>query len=120
MASRRCSAVAVLAIIRRTVWLRNAGTSLSRTMMRMRPCCKSAIPNGGADQPMSTWPVIVWVKVEDGLPVAIGLACAPNSRLNASTARLVDEPLVEYAMVLPLASLMLLMGDAAGTYQNRS
>ena len=40
--------------------------------------------------------------------------------MNASTARFVDEPLVEYAMVLPPASFMVLMGDAAGTYQNRS
>src|SRR6185437_4932411 len=97
-----------------------AGTSLSRTMMRMRPCCSASTPKGGDDQPMSTWPDIVCVNVDAGLPVATGFACTPNSRMKARTARFVDEPLVEYAIVFPAASLMLLIGDAAGTYQKRS
>src|SRR4029077_1465368 len=58
--------------------------------------------------------------VDAGLPVATGFANTPNSRMKARTARFVDEPFVEYAIVLPPASLMLLIGDAAGTYQNRS
>ena len=42
------AAVAVLVIISRTVWLRKAATSLSRTIRRMRPCCKASTPNGGS------------------------------------------------------------------------
>ena len=39
------------------------------------------------------------VKVEDPLPVAIGFALSLNSSMKARTTLLVDDPLVEYAMV---------------------
>src|SRR6266568_3878608 len=53
-----------------------------------------------------------------GLPVAIGLApVSLNSSTKARTTELVDEPLVENAMLWPLASLMVLIGDEALAYQ---
>ena len=73
------------------------------------------MPKGGDDQPMSTCPVMVCVNV-DAVPPWRRAACTLNLRMKASTARLVDELVVEYAMVFPVASLMLLIGDA-GTYR---
>jgi NitT/TauT family transport system substrate-binding protein len=36
-----------------------------------------------------------------GLPVAVGLAATPNCFINANTIRLVDDPVLENAMLLP-------------------
>src|SRR5439155_4035379 len=55
-----------------------------------------------------------------GPPVAVGLALRSYCLMNAVTIPWVDEPLVEYAIVLPSVSLSDLMGEVAGTYQYRS
>src|SRR5262245_18904469 len=89
--------------------------------MRILPSWISFRPNGGAAQPMSTWPLITAVSVPGGLPVAVGLALVPSSSTNAITMLLELDPLVEYAMVLfAVASFRLLIGDSAFTYQYRS
>src|SRR5512132_4666346 len=77
-------------------------------------------PNGGADQPTSTCPDITCVSVDDGLPVATGVAFKSYCFMNAVTMPLVDEPFVEYASVLPAVSFSDLMGESLRTYQNRS
>src|SRR5712692_9913957 len=77
-------------------------------------------PNGGPAQPTSTWPDITWVRVEGGLPVATGLALRSCCLMKAVTMAWVEAPLVEYAMVLPLASCKVLIGESDRTYQNRS
>src|SRR5438552_11578081 len=60
------------------------------------------------------------VSVGAGPPVAVGLALRSYCFMNAVTTPCVDEPLVEYAIVLPSVSLSDLMGEVAGTYQYRS
>src|SRR5580692_4310597 len=118
MAAWRRSSTAALVIKSRLVWLRISGMSLPRAMILILPSSSAWMPNGGVAQPTSIWPDITCVKVGGGPPVATGLAAArPYSLMMASTIAWVDEPTVEYAMVAPLASLMVLIGDAAGTYQ---
>ena len=63
----------------RTVCPRSEGTSLPRAMMRILPSLISFMPNGGAAQPISIWPVITGVSVPGGPPVAVGFALAPSS-----------------------------------------
>src|SRR5690349_12908220 len=109
-----------LTMIARTVWSRSDGISLPRAMMRILPSLISLMPNGGADQPMSIWPVITCVKVAGGPPVAVGFALVPSSCTNATTMLFELDPLVEYAIVLDaVASFKLLIGESAFTYQNR-
>ena len=86
-------------------------------MILILPCSRASTPNGGIDQPTSTCPLIVWVKVGVGLPVATGLTVTPFSLARPSTMRLLDEPVVEKATVLPAASLKDFIGEADGTYQ---
>src|SRR5437762_6086815 len=89
-------------------------------MIRILPSSSCCMPNGGADQPTSICPDITCVSVGAGPPVAVGLALRSYCFMNAVTTPCVDEPLVEYAIVLPSVSLSVLMGEAAGTYQYRS
>src|SRR5262249_46995107 len=102
------------------VWLRMAARSLARAMMRMRPSSSGLRLNRATDQPTSTWRVITWVMVALTSPVATGLALSPYSSMKRSTAILVEEPAVEYAMVLSLASRIDCTGESATTYQNNS
>jgi hypothetical protein len=57
------------------------------------------------------------VSVTDGLPVAIGFAVSLNSSMKARTMLCVDEPLVEKAMVCPLVSCSVLIGEDVLAYQ---
>src|SRR5262245_65183965 len=77
-------------------------------------------PIGGADHPTSIWSDITWVNVAGGPPVAIGLALRSYCLMKAVTMPCVDEPLVEYAMVLPAVSVSDFTGESDFTYQNRS
>src|SRR5262245_833305 len=86
----------------------------------MRPWSIRSRPIGGADQPTSIWSDITAVSVAGGPPVATGLALRSYCLMNAVTTPCVDEPLVEYAMVLPSVSLSDLIGESPFTYQNRS
>ena len=117
-ASRRLLSTSALTMSTRMVWPLSEAASLPRAMMRILPSRSSCRPNGGADQPMSTWPVITWVKVPGGPPVAVGLALTPRSLTKASTVLWEVEPLVEKAIVfLSVASLSDLIGESARTYQ---
>src|SRR5512144_2989238 len=89
-------------------------------MMRIFPSSSCCRPNGGADQPTSIWPDITCVRVGAGPPVAVGFALRSYCLTNAVTIPCVDEPLVEYAIVLPSVSFSDLIGELAGTYQYRS
>src|SRR5690349_24892092 len=60
------------------------------------------------------------VSVDDGLPVATGFAFRLYCLTKAVTMPFVDEPFVEYAIVLPSVSFSVLIGESARTYQNRS
>src|SRR5436309_10269133 len=114
-----CS-VCTLVMFRRTVCPLNTDASLPLAMMRIlrsSSCCK---PNGGADQPTSICPDITCVSVEGGPPVATGFAFKSYCFMNAVTMPCVDDPLVEYAIVLPSVSLSDLIGDVAAAYQNKS
>src|SRR5678816_3758405 len=108
------------AISSRTVWPLNTVASLPLAMMRIFLSSSWSRPNGGADQPTSTWPDITCVSVDDGPPVATGFAFRSNCLTNAVTMPFVDDPFVEYAIVLPSVSFSDLIGDVAGTYQKRS
>src|SRR5436190_13322436 len=114
-----CSACA-LAISSRTVWPLNTSASLPLAMMRIFFSSSWSSPNGGADQPTSTWPDMTCVSVDDGPPVATGFAFTLNCLTNAVTMPFVDDPFVEYASVLRSVSFSDLIGDVAGTYQKRS
>ena len=105
-----CS-VCVLVISRRTVWPLNAAASLPLAMMRICFASSWSSPNGGADQPTSICPDITCVSVGAGPPVAVGFALRSYCLTNALTMPCVDEPLVEYAMVLPSASFSVLIGE---------
>ena len=85
--------------------------------MRMALSSICLKPNGGEAQPTSTWPDMTAVSVADGLPVAVGFAFRPNSLMKASTIEWVEEPLVEYAMVLPSVSCSFAMPDSVFAYQ---
>ena len=63
--------------------------------IRIFPSLISRRPNGGAAQPMSTWPDMTAVSVAAGPPVAVGFAFAPSSLMNATTMLFELEPLVE-------------------------
>src|SRR5215471_15384181 len=88
--------------------------------MRIFPCARLSMANGGADQPISICPDITCTNVAAGVPVATALMSTPAWRINAMVARLDDEPTAEKAMVLPTASFNERIGDWLGTYQNRS
>src|SRR4029079_6291310 len=103
-----------------TVCPLNTAASLPLATTRIFFSSSWSRPNGGADQPMSTWPDITVVSVDDGLPVATGLAFSLYCRMNAVTMPFVEDPLVEYAIVLPSLSCSDLIGESARTYQNRS
>ena len=79
----------------RIVCPRTSGASFARATMRIAPSSICLKPNGGEDQPTSICPDMTWVRVADGLPVAVGFAFRPNSLMKASTIECVDEPLVE-------------------------
>src|SRR5256885_716739 len=70
MASCLLFKASALTMIVRTVCPRSEGTSLPRMRMRILPSLSSFTPNGGAAQPMSTWPDITCVSVAAGPPVA--------------------------------------------------
>src|SRR5580700_6770892 len=99
MASLRLARASVLATRTRMVWPRTSVASVARAITRVLPSSISLRPNGGEAQPTSTWSVMTAVRVDDGLPVAIGLALSLNSSMKARTTLLVEEPLVENAMV---------------------
>ena len=61
----------------------------------MRPVSSASSMRGGAVQPMSTWPLMTWVKVGGGLPVAVGFTVTPAILASAMTMTCVDEPVVE-------------------------
>src|SRR5690349_1834762 len=111
-----CS-VCTLVMFKRTVCPLNTVASLPLAITRIFPsssCCK---PKGGAAQPTSIWPDITCVNVAGGPPVATGLALRSYCLTKAVTIPCVDEPLVEYAMVLPSVSLSDLTGEPDCTYQ---
>jgi len=82
-------------MIVRTVWPLSEGTSLPRAIMRILPSFISCRPNGGADQPTSTWPDITAVSVAAGPPVLVGVPLAPSSLTKATTMLFDEDPLVE-------------------------
>jgi hypothetical protein len=51
--------------------------SLPRPTMRILPCSSSDTPNGGTLWPTLIWPLITWVSVAAGLPVATGFILMP-------------------------------------------
>ena len=82
------------------------------------PSSISFSPNGGEAQPTSTWSVITAVMVAAPLPVDIALALVrPFSLMKARTTLSVEEPAVEKAMVWPLRSFSVLIGDEVLTNQ---
>ena len=89
------TSVSGLVMTRRMVVPRTSGASLARATMRIAPSSICLKPNGGDDHPTSICPDITWVRVDDGLPVAVGFAFRPKSFMKASTTEWVDEPLVE-------------------------
>ena len=50
-----------LARLARMVWFCRSLASLARATMRILPSLTSLSANGTTDQPMSIWPVMVWV-----------------------------------------------------------
>ena len=66
---------------------------------------------------MSICPDITWVSVGAGPPVATGFAFRLYCFTNAVTMPCVEEPLVEYAIVLPSVSLSDLIGESDLAYQ---
>src|SRR4030081_3374348 len=65
--------------------------------------------HGAHPQPTSTCPVMTWVVVAAGLPMATALALRPSSLMKARTTLWVEAPLVEKAMVLPSVSFIVLI-----------
>src|SRR6516162_10097359 len=63
---------------------------------------------------------MVWVIVAAMLPVEVGLAESLYWAMSASRAAWLEEPVNEYATVLPLKSSIRRMGEFTGTYQYRS
>src|SRR5439155_27263547 len=114
-----CSAC-TLVISSRTVCLLSAVASLPLATIRIFPSSSCCSPKGGADQPTSICPDITCVSVAGGPPVATGFAFKSNCFMNAVTIPCVDEPFVEYAIVLPSVSLSDLIGEFAAEYQNKS
>src|SRR5215472_6840662 len=99
IASLRLARASVLATMTLMVWPRTRAESVARATTRVLPSSISLRPNGGDAQPTSTWSVMTAVSVDDGFPVAIGFTLSLNSSMKARTMLLVDEPLVENAMV---------------------
>ena len=117
MASRRFCRLLTLVMFTRTLRVRKDATSLPVAMMRILPSSARSRPNGAAPKPTSTWPVMVWVMVAAMLPVDVGLAVSLYCAISASRPAWLDEPVNEYATVLPLKSSMRAIGELAGTYQ---
>src|SRR5215471_4298877 len=118
MASFRLASASVLATMTRMVWPRTSAESVARATTRVLPSSISFRPNGGDAQPTSTWSVMTAVSVDDGLPVAIGFTFNLYSSIKARTMLLVDEPLVEYAMVfLSVRSVSFFTGEDVLAYQ---
>src|SRR5262252_2326614 len=117
IASLRLASAPALATMVRMVWPRTMAASVAWATRRIFPLSISLSPNGGADQPTSTWSVMTWVRVADGFPVGTGVAVKLNSLMNARTTLSVDEPFVENAIVCPLVSCSVLIGDDAFAYQ---
>src|SRR3954453_11310891 len=88
--------------------------------VRIRCSCNAPRAKGAADHPMSICPVMAWVNVLVGVPVATGLMSTPDCLISLRTARFDDEPRAENAMVLPAASFNDLIGESAFTYQKIS
>src|SRR5216683_6132115 len=99
IASLRLVSASALATRTRMVWPRTNVASVARATTRVLPSSISLRPNGGEAQPTSTWSVMTAVRVDDGLPVAIGFTFSLNSSMKARTTLLVDDPLVENAIV---------------------
>src|SRR6187549_1688454 len=100
-------------MLTRTVWPLNTFASLPLAITRIAPSSNCLRPNGGAAQPTSICPDITWVRVDDGLPVAVGFAFRSNCFMYAVTMPCVDDPLVEYAIVLPSVSFSVLIAELA-------
>src|SRR3979490_2776903 len=114
----RFTSASALATTVRMVCPRTSAASVALATTWILLSSSSFRPKGGADQPLSACTVLTAASVEPGLPVAIGLALVSlNSSMKARTTELVDDPLVENAMVWPLASLMVLIGEEALAYQ---
>src|SRR5438045_2854329 len=111
--------VGAVATSSRTVCPLNAAASLPLAITRILPSSSCCSPNGGAAHPMSICPDITCVSVPEGLPVAVGFAFRSYCFMNALTMPCVDDPLVEYAIVLPSLSFSDLIGEVDGTYQYR-
>src|SRR6185436_5946151 len=116
---RVCS-VCVFVISRRTVCPLKIEASLPLAMTRILLSSSCWSPKGGADQPTSIWFDITCVRVGAGPPVAVGFALRSYCFMNAVTMPCVDDPLVEYEIVLPSVSFSVLIVEVAGTYQKRS
>src|SRR5258708_32620136 len=118
IASLRLASASALATRTRMVWPGTSVASVARAITRVLPSSIALRPNGGEAQPTSTWSVMTAVRVDDGLPVAIGFALSLNSSMKARTTLLVDDPLVENAMVfLSVRSVSLFTGDEVFAYQ---
>src|SRR5262245_27207845 len=108
-------------MLTRIVWLRSSVASRARATMLIFFSWISRSANGGVAQPMSIGPVITLVSVPGSPPVAVGRAFEPAWLSNASRIRFDDEPGEENAIVFfSVASLRLLIGLSARTYQNSS
>src|SRR5258708_8036410 len=115
--SLRCASSVALAMTRRTVWRSSEGSSDAFAITRVLPASAMSTPKGAPAQPTSIWPLITWVSVAGAAPVAVGLNFTPDERCSASTAVWLDDPLVEYATVLPSVSLRRRVGEIGGTHQ---
>src|ERR1700730_13647163 len=118
IASLRLASASALATMTRMVWPRTRADSVARATTRVLPSSISLTPNGGEAQPAATRSVMTAGGVDDGLPVAIGFTFSLSSWMKARTMLLVDEPLVENAMVfLSVRSVSFFTGEDVLAYQ---
>src|SRR5690242_1126268 len=111
VATSRC-ALSQLALTASTriVWLRTSGASSPLTTTRSSPLWSLSRNTGADDQPRSIWPDMTWVSTAVGEPAGMRLTLTPKYLASAPETRSVDEPGRENAIVLPLASLKVLIG----------